>query len=135
MTYITKPKLHHPSLPKNKLGFTRRDYEGKVSTLCAGCGHDSISAALIEAFFELAVEPHKVAKLSGIGCSSKTPDYFLGQSHGFTTAHGRTPSVVTGANLANRDLIYLGASADGDSATIGIGQFPPALRPGANTPY
>ena len=77
MTYLAKPKLHHPSLPKNKLGFTRRDYEGKVSTLCAGCGHDSISASLIEAFYELAVEPHKVAKLSGIGCSSKTPDYFL----------------------------------------------------------
>jgi len=85
MTYVAKPRLHHPTLPKNKLGFTRRDYEGKVSTLCAGCGHDSISAALIQSFFELNIQPHLVAKLSGIGCSSKTPDYFLGNSHGFKT--------------------------------------------------
>src|ERR671935_2454525 len=135
MTYLAKPRLHHPSLPKNKLGFTRRDYEGKVSTLCAGCGHDSISAALIESFFELAIEPHKVAKLSGIGCSSKTPDYFLGQSHGFNTVHGRMPSVLTGANLANRDLIYLGVSGDGDSASIGLGQFAHCLRRGVNMVY
>ena len=135
MTYLAKPKLHHPSLPKNKLGFTRRDYEGKVSTLCAGCGHHSISAALIEAFYELAVEPHKVAKLSGIGCSSKTPDYFLGQSHGFNTVHGRMPSVLTGANLANRDLIYLGVSGDGDSASIGLGQFAHVMRRGVNMTY
>src|SRR5499433_3169551 len=135
MTYLAKPKLHHPTLPKNKLGFTRRDYEGKVSTLCAGCGHDSISAALIQAFWELAIEPHKVAKLSGIGCSSKTPDYFLGQSHGFNTVHGRMPSVLTGANLANRDLIYLGVSGDGDSASIGIGQFVHAIRRGVNMVY
>ena len=80
MTYITKPKFHHPALPKNALGFTHRDYEGSVSTLCAGCGHDSISAAIIQACWELDIEPHRVAKLSGIGCSSKTPDYFLGQS-------------------------------------------------------
>src|ERR671937_3166655 len=135
MTYLAKPKLHHPSLPKNKLGFTRRDYEGKVSTLCAGCGHDSISASLIEAFFELAIEPHRIAKLSGIGCSSKTPTYFLGQSHGFNSVHGRMPSVLTGANLANRDLIYLGISGDGDSASIGIGQFVHALRRGVNMVY
>jgi len=135
MTYLAKPKLHHPSLPKNKLGFTRRDYEGKVSTLCAGCGHDSISAALIEAFFELAIEPHKVAKLSGIGCSSKTPDYFLGQSHGFNTVHGRMPSVLTGANLANRELIYIGVSGDGDSASIGLGQFAHVMRRGVNMTY
>src|SRR5438552_12590326 len=135
MTYLAKPKLHHPSLPKNKLGYTRRDYEGKVSTLCAGCGHDSISASLIEAFYELAVEPHKVAKLSGIGCSSKTPDYFLGQSHGFNTVHGRMPSVLTGANLANRDLIYLGVSGDGDSASIGLGQFAHVMRRGVNMTY
>src|SRR2546425_6427553 len=115
MTYVLKPKLHHPTLPKNKIGYTRRDYEGKVSTLCAGCGHDSISAALIQAFWELDIQPHKVAKLSGIGCSSKTPDYFLGNSHGFNTVHGRMPSALTGANLANRDLIYLGVSGDGDS--------------------
>ena len=135
MTYITKPKLHHPSLPKNKVGYTRRDYEGKVSTLCAGCGHDSISAALIEAFFDLDVQPHKVAKLSGIGCSSKTPDYFLGNSHGFNTVHGRMPSVLTGANLANRDLIYLGVSGDGDSASIGLGQFAHVMRRGVNMTY
>jgi len=135
MTYILKPRLHHPSLPKNKLGYTRRDYEGKVSTLCAGCGHDSISAALIEAFWELAIEPHRVAKLSGIGCSSKTPDYFLGTSHGFNTVHGRMPSVLTGANLANRDLIYLGVSGDGDSASIGLGQFAHVMRRGVNMTY
>src|SRR3954471_12532458 len=135
MTYVAKPKLHHPTLPKNKLGYTRRDYEGKVSTLCAGCGHDSISAALIQAFWDLDIQPHKVAKLSGIGCSSKTPDYFLGQSHGFNTVHGRMPSVLTGANLANRDLIYLGVSGDGDSASIGIGQFVHAIRRGVNMTY
>ena len=135
MTYITKPRLHHPTLPKNKVGYTRRDYEGKVSTLCAGCGHDSISAALIQAFWELDIQPHRVAKLSGIGCSSKTPDYFLGNSHGFNTVHGRMPSVVTGANLANRDLIYLGVSGDGDSASIGIGQFAHVMRRGVNMAY
>jgi len=135
MTYLTKPKLHHPELPKNKLGFTHRDYEGTVSTLCAGCGHDSISGAIIQAFFELDVQPHRVAKLSGIGCSSKTPTYFLGNSHGFNSVHGRMPSVVTGANLANRDLIYLGVSGDGDSASIGLGQFAHAMRRGVNMVY
>ena len=104
MTYLAKPKLHHPDLPKNELGFTRRDYEGTISTLCAGCGHDSISAAIIQACWELAIQPHRVAKLSGIGCSSKTPTYFLDKSHGFNSVHGRMPSVLTGANLANRDL-------------------------------
>jgi 2-oxoglutarate ferredoxin oxidoreductase subunit beta len=135
MTYVAKPKLHHPTLPKNTIGYTRRDYEGKVSTLCAGCGHDSISAALIQAFWELDVQPHLVAKLSGIGCSSKTPDYFLGNSHGFNTVHGRMPSVLTGANLANRDLIYLGVSGDGDSASIGLGQFAHVMRRGVNMTY
>jgi 2-oxoglutarate ferredoxin oxidoreductase subunit beta len=135
MTYIAKPKLHHPGLAKNKLGFTHRDYEGRISTLCAGCGHDSISAALIQACFELDLEPHRVAKLSGIGCSSKTPDYFLGQSHGFNSVHGRMPSVLTGANLANRDLIYLGVSGDGDSASIGFGQFAHCVRRGVNMLY
>ena len=128
MTYLPKPKFHHPGLPKNALGYTRRDYEGSISTLCAGCGHDSISAAIIEACFELAIEPHRMAKLSGIGCSSKTPTYFLGNSHGFNSVHGRMPSVLTGANLANRDLIYLGVSGDGDSASIGFGQFAHAIR-------
>jgi 2-oxoglutarate/2-oxoacid ferredoxin oxidoreductase subunit beta len=135
MTYVVKPKFHHPALPKNALGYTHRDYEGSISTLCAGCGHDSISAALIEACFELAIEPHRVAKLSGIGCSSKTPTYFLGNSHGFNSVHGRMPSVLTGANLANRDLIYLGVSGDGDSASIGFGQFAHALRRGVNMVY
>ncbi len=135
MTYLTKPKLHHPTLKKNKVGYTRRDYEGKVSTLCAGCGHDSISAAIIEACWDLDVQPHRLAKLSGIGCSSKTPDYFLGNSHGFNTVHGRMPSVLTGANLANRDLIYLGVSGDGDSASIGLGQFAHVMRRGVNMLY
>ena len=135
MTYIAKPKLHHPTLACNAIGFTRRDYEGKISTLCAGCGHDSISAAIIQACWELDIEPHRVAKLSGIGCSSKTPDYFLGQSHGFNTVHGRMPSVLTGANLANKDLLYLGVSGDGDSASIGIGQFVHAIRRGVNMVY
>jgi 2-oxoglutarate ferredoxin oxidoreductase subunit beta len=135
VTYLPKPKLHHPSLPKNSLGFTHRDYEGKISTLCAGCGHDSISASIIQACFNLDIAPHRVAKLSGIGCSSKTPDYFLGQSHGFNSVHGRMPSVLTGANLANRDLIYLGVSGDGDSASIGIGQFVHSIRRGVNMVY
>ena len=135
MTYIAKPPLHHPTLRENKVGYTRRDYEGRVSTLCAGCGHDSISAAIVQACWELDIEPHRVAKLSGIGCSSKTPDYFLGASHGFNTVHGRMPSVLTGANLANRDLLYLGVSGDGDSASIGLGQFANALRRGVRMAY
>jgi 2-oxoglutarate ferredoxin oxidoreductase subunit beta len=135
MTYITKPRLHHPSLQPNRVGFTRRDYEGRISTLCAGCGHDSISAAIVQACWELDIEPHRVAKLSGIGCSSKTPDYFLGASHGFNTVHGRMPAVLTGANLANNDLLYLGVSGDGDSASIGLGQFANAMRRGVRMAY
>ncbi len=135
MTYIAKPKMHHPTLQTNKVGYTRRDYEGRISTLCAGCGHDSISAAIIQACWELDIEPHRVAKLSGIGCSSKTTDYFLGASHGFNTVHGRMPSVLTGANLANRDLLYLGVSGDGDSASIGLGQFANAMRRGVRMAY
>src|SRR5258705_3201727 len=135
MTYIAKPRLHHPSLTRTKAGYTRRDYEGPVSTLCAGCGHDSISAAIIQACFDLDIQPHKVAKLSGIGCSSKTPTYFLGNSHGFNSVHGRMPSVLTGASLANRDLLYMGVSGDGDSASIGIGQFAHVMRRGVNMVY
>ncbi|MEI7805221.1 MAG: 2-oxoacid:ferredoxin oxidoreductase subunit beta [Hyphomicrobiales bacterium] len=135
MTYLAKPKFHHPELPKNDLGYTHRDYEGTVSTLCAGCGHDSITGAVIQACFELSIEPHRVAKISGIGCSSKTPTYFLGNSHGFNSVHGRMPSVLTGANLANRDLIYLGVSGDGDSASIGLGQFAHSIRRGVNMVY
>ncbi len=135
MTYLAKPRLHHPTLGKNKVGYTRRDYEGKISTLCAGCGHDSISAAIVQACWQMDIEPHRVAKLSGIGCSSKTPDYFLGASHGFNTVHGRMPSVLTGANLANRELLYLGVSGDGDSASIGLGQFAHAMRRGVRMVY
>ena len=135
MTFIAKPRLHHPTLKTNKVGYTRRDYEGRISTQCAGCGHDSISAAIIQACWELDIEPHRVAKLSGIGCSSKTPDYFLGASHGVNTVHGRMPSVLTGANLANRSLLYLGVSGDGDSASIGLGQFAHAMRRGVRMAY
>src|SRR6202790_919351 len=135
MTYLPKPKFHHPALEANALGFTHRDYEGAISTLCAGCGHDSISAAVIRACFELSLPPHRIAKLSGIGCSSKTPTYMLGQSHGFNSVHGRMPSVLTGANLPNPQLVYLGVSGDGDSASIGLGQFAHSMRRGVNMVY
>lgn len=134
MTYI-KPKFSHPRLPKNELGYTKKYYEGVLSTLCAGCGHDSISASIVEACYELNIEPHKVAKMSGIGCSSKTPAYYLSHSHGFNSVHGRMPSVTTGANLANRSLIYLGVSGDGDTASIGMGQFIHAVRRNLNMTY
>src|SRR5688572_5144755 len=103
MTYIPNPKVLHPGLQKNEIGLTRRDYEGTMTTLCAGCGHDSITAAIVQAFWELSIPPHRVAKLSGIGCSSKTPAYFLKEAHGFNGVHGRMPALVTGANAANRD--------------------------------
>ena len=128
MTSIAKPKIVHPGLARNALGLTVRDYEGGMSTLCAGCGHDSITAAIVQACFELAVPPHGVAKMSGIGCSSKTPAYFLSASHGFNSVHGRMPSIATGACAANRDLYLLGVSGDGDSLSIGLGQFMHALR-------
>lgn len=122
-------------MPKNSLGYTVDYYEGSLSTLCAGCGHDSISAAIAQACFELDIEPHKVAKMSGIGCSSKTPAYFLNNSHGFNSVHGRMPSVATGANLANKDLLYLGVSGDGDTASIGMGQFVHVIRRNLNMVY
>jgi 2-oxoglutarate ferredoxin oxidoreductase subunit beta len=128
MTWIAKPKVRHPSLPKNRLGLTSRDYEGVMSTLCAGCGHDSITAAVVQAVFELSIPPHRVAKLSGIGCSSKTTAYFVGQSHGFNAVHGRMPAIATGANAGNRDLIYIGVSGDGDSLSIGLGQLCHGIR-------
>jgi 2-oxoglutarate ferredoxin oxidoreductase subunit beta len=134
MTFI-RPKFRHPDLRKNELGYTIAYYEGTLSTLCAGCGHDSISAAIIQACYDLSIEPHKVAKLSGIGCSSKTPAYFLANSHGFNSVHGRMPSIATGANLANRDLIYLGVSGDGDTASIGMGQFVHVIRRNLNMVY
>jgi len=134
MTYV-RSQFRHPALPKNDLGYTVDYYEGSLSTLCAGCGHDSISAAVAQACFELNIEPHKVAKLSGIGCSSKTPAYFLNNSHGFNSVHGRMPSVATGANLANRDLVYRGVSGDGDTASIGMGQFVHVIRRNLNMVY
>lgn len=135
MSYIAKPKVAHPNLPKNKLGLTARDYEGTVSTLCAGCGHDSVTAAIIQAVFQLNIEPHMLAKMSGIGCSSKTPAYFVSGAHGFNSVHGRMPSVTTGANAANRALTYIGVSGDGDSLSIGAGQFVHAIRRNLNMCY
>jgi 2-oxoglutarate ferredoxin oxidoreductase subunit beta len=134
MSYL-KPLFSHPKLPKNKLGYTLKEYEGSLSTLCAGCGHDSISAAIVRACYELDIEPHLVAKISGIGCSSKTPTYFLGNSHGFNSVHGRMPSVATGASMANKNLVYFGVSGDGDSASIGIGQFVHVIRRNLNMVY
>ncbi|MGE3578252.1 MAG: 2-oxoacid:ferredoxin oxidoreductase subunit beta [Vicinamibacterales bacterium] len=135
MTFITKPKVHHPSLQKNAIGLTRRDYEGAITTLCAGCGHDSVTAAIIQAFWELDVPPHSVAKLSGIGCSSKTPAYFLREAHGFNSVHGRMPAVATGAGAANSGLTLIGVSGDGDSLSIGLGQMCHAIRRNVNLLY
>ena len=135
MTYIAKPKVHHPSLKKNAIGLTRRDYEGAITTLCAGCGHDSITAAIIHAFWEMDIAPHRVGKLSGIGCSSKTPAYFLREAHGFNSVHGRMPAIATGANAANGDLILIGVSGDGDSLSIGLGQLCHAIRRNVNILY
>jgi len=135
MSYITKPVARHPGVRPNALGLTPRDYEGAMSTLCAGCGHDSITAALVQTFYELDVEPHRVAKLSGIGCSSKTPTYFVSQAHGFNSVHGRMPSIAAGANAANRDLLHVGISGDGDSLSIGLGQMCHAIRRNVNMVY
>ena len=132
---FTRPTFRHPKQAKNSAGYTRQDYEGATSTLCAGCGHDSATSAIIQACFELNIEPHRVAKISGIGCSSKTPAYFLSRSHGFNSVHGRMPSIATGANMANRDLLYIGVSGDGDTASIGMGQFAHALRRNLNLNY
>lgn len=134
MTYLN-PTFHHPDLEVNDIGYTKRDYESALSTLCAGCGHDSISAAIVNACHEMSIEPHRVAKVSGIGCSSKTPTYFLGHSHGFNSVHGRMPSVATGAAAANRDLTYIGVSGDGDTASIGMGQFAHVVRRNLNMLY
>jgi len=125
---ITKPIAAHPSLRRNGVGLTIREYEGSMSTLCAGCGHDSITAALIRAIWELDLPPHMIAKISGIGCSSKTPAYFVSGGHGFNAAHGRMPPIATGANAANRELTYIGISGDGDSLSIGIGHLCHAIR-------
>jgi 2-oxoglutarate/2-oxoacid ferredoxin oxidoreductase subunit beta len=135
MSPTVKPKIHHPSLKRNALGLTRRDYEGTPSTLCAGCGHDSVTAAIVHAFWDLDIPQHRAAKLSGIGCSSKTPSYFLGESHGFNAVHGRMPSIATGANAANQDLVSIGISGDGDSLSIGLGQLCHAIRRNVNMLY
>src|SRR4051812_3409557 len=108
MPSISKPIVMNPASPKNAIGLTVRDYEGSMSTLCAGCGHDSITAALVQALWEMALPPHRIAKLSGIGCSAKTIAYLSGRSHGFNTVHGRMGPIATGANAANRDLLYVG---------------------------
>ena len=135
MTFIPKPKVSHPGLPRNELGLTRRDYEGALSTLCAGCGHDSITAAITEACWGISLQPELLVKLSGIGCSSKTTAYFVNGSHGFNSVHGRMPSIATGANAANRELMYIGISGDGDSLSIGLGQFAHAIRRNLNMLY
>jgi len=135
VSYIKKPSVTHPSLQPNELGLTLRDYEGSMSTLCAGCGHDSITAAIVRALYELDLPPHRIAKLSGIGCSSKTPTYFASSAHGFNSAHGRMPAIATGANAANRELAYIGVSGDGDSMSIGLGQLCHAIRRNVNMLY
>jgi 2-oxoglutarate/2-oxoacid ferredoxin oxidoreductase subunit beta len=119
-----------PPAPRktNRIGLELQPYRGGKTTLCAGCGHNAISERIIDAFFELGIDPRHVIKLSGIGCSSKSPAYFLGGSHGFNSVHGRMPSVGTGAMLANRKLIAIGVSGDGDTGAIGIGQFVHLMR-------
>ncbi len=128
MPSIAKPTAIHPSLHRNSLGLTIRDYEGSMSTLCAGCGHDSVTAAIIRACWEISLAPHMLAKMSGIGCSSKTPTYFVSGAHGFNSAHGRLAPIATGANAANRELTYIGISGDGDSLSIGLGHLCHAIR-------
>lgn len=112
-----------PAPKTNRIGLTLADYKGAPSTLCDGCGHDAITAQIIKACYDIGIDPHKVAKLSGIGCSSKTPAYFLSRSHGFNAVHGRMPSVATGVSMANKELHLLAVSGDGDTASIGLGQF------------
>jgi 2-oxoglutarate ferredoxin oxidoreductase subunit beta len=135
MPSITKPFIPLSPLPKNELGLTIRDYEGAMSTLCAGCGHDSVTAAISHAYFELSMPPSHIAKLSGIGCSSKTPTYFVRGAHGFNSAHGRMATIATGANAANRELSYIGISGDGDSLSIGLGHLMHAMRRNVNMVY
>jgi 2-oxoglutarate ferredoxin oxidoreductase subunit beta len=117
-----------PAPKTNRIGLAVIDYKGGRTTLCAGCGHNAISERIVDAMYEMGVQPERVAKLSGIGCSSKSPAYFMSRSHSFNSVHGRMPSVATGAMLANRNLLTLGVSGDGDSASIGIGQFVHLMR-------
>jgi 2-oxoglutarate ferredoxin oxidoreductase subunit beta len=125
-TTPVEPKTPEPRT--NRIGLSVIDYKGGKTTLCAGCGHNAISERIIEAMYDMGVKPERVAKLSGIGCSSKSPAYFMNRSHSFNSVHGRMPSVATGAMLANRNLIALGVSGDGDTASIGIGQFVHLMR-------
>jgi 2-oxoglutarate ferredoxin oxidoreductase subunit beta len=122
-----------PPKKVNRIGLEVLSYKGSKTTLCAGCGHNAISERIVECFYELGIQPWSVAKLSGIGCSSKTPAYFLGLSHGFNGVHGRMPSIATGAMLANRTLLGIGVTGDGDTASIGLGQFMHLLR--RNLPF
>jgi 2-oxoglutarate/2-oxoacid ferredoxin oxidoreductase subunit beta len=124
-----------PAPNTNRLGLTREVYKGAATTLCAGCGHNSITNNLIKALYDFGVEPHMLAKMSGIGCSSKTPAYFVERAHGFNGVHGRMPSLATGAKLANRDLLVLGISGDGDTASIGLGQFCHLVRRNLDCTY
>lgn len=124
----TAPSPTPPVSTSNSIGLSKNDYKGAPSTLCVGCGHDSITNHIISSFYELGVNPHDVAKMSGIGCSSKTPAYFMNQAHGFNSVHGRMPSVSTGAKLANRKLNMIAVSGDGDTASIGLGQFSHLIR-------
>jgi 2-oxoglutarate ferredoxin oxidoreductase subunit beta len=135
MTFIAKPRIDLPGKRVNELGLHKADYEGVLSTLCAGCGHDSITAAIVQAFWEMSISPERVVKMSGIGCSSKTPAYFMSGAHGFNSVHGRMPSVASGALAANRKLICIGVSGDGDSLSIGFGQFGHAVRRNVNMLY
>ena len=131
MSSVTEPKA--PAT--NRLGLTVKEYGGLKSTLCVGCGHDVITRQITQAFYEMGVEPHKVAKLSGIGCSSKTTAYFVERGHGFNAVHGRMPAIATGVMLANRTLVSIGVSGDGDTASIGAGQFVHLLRRNIPTIY
>ena len=135
MPSIAKPLIPRVRRERNALGLTLQDYEGPMSTLCAGCGHDSTTAALVHALWQSDVEPHRVVKLSGIGCSSKTPTYFLRSAHGFNSVHGRMAPIATGANAANRDLLYLGISGDGDALSIGLGHLCHAIRRNVHMVY
>jgi len=127
MTIDTKPTNGKPA-NVNRIGLTQQEYRGGDSTLCQGCGHNSITSQIIAAAYDLALRPNEIIKMSGIGCSSKTPAYFLNRSHGFNTLHGRMPSVATGAVLANRSVLAIGVSGDGDTGSIGIGQFKHMMR-------
>ncbi len=125
---VTPETPASPGGPKNRIGLLKADYDGSKTTLCPGCGHNAITGAIIQAAFESSLEPYQVAKLSGIGCSSKTPAYFLGRSHGFNAVHGRMPSIATGVHVANKSLVLIGVSGDGDTASIGLGQFMHLVR-------